>query len=187
MIYTCIKYPLPWLVYILCLQWFSCIFESTFVMLICNNKTICILFSKCWLSYGQGVPTPPPWKITKNIGFLSNTGPDPLKKKAKKTPQSYQASIQLWAIIDVPAKCRLNGVLLVGRWWLAYSSICLDGLSPLNKKKKKKSWTPSDKSFWIWACHLMKQKYIGLNRRNPVLGVSDQIILKPVCSATETI
>ena len=24
-------------------------------------------------------PDPPPWKITKNIGFLSNTCPDPLK------------------------------------------------------------------------------------------------------------
>ena len=28
---------------------------------------------------GQGVRPHPPWKITKNIGFLSNTGLDPLK------------------------------------------------------------------------------------------------------------
>ena len=30
-------------------------------------------------SRGTGGPDPPPSKITKNIGFLSNTGPDPLK------------------------------------------------------------------------------------------------------------
>ena len=37
----------------------------------------------------------------KNIRFLilSNTGPDPLKKS-----QSYQASIQCWVIIGMPAK-----------------------------------------------------------------------------------
>ena len=41
---------------------------------------------------------PPPEK-SQNKGFLSNTGPDPLKKS-----QSYQASIQRWAIIGPPAK-----------------------------------------------------------------------------------
>ena len=29
--------------------------------------------------WGQGVRTPPPQKNHKNIGFLGNTGPDPLK------------------------------------------------------------------------------------------------------------
>ena len=33
------------------------------------------------------------------IGFLSNTGPDPLEKS-----QSYQASFQCWANIGRPAK-----------------------------------------------------------------------------------
>ena len=34
MIYTCIKYPIPGLVYIFCLQRFSCIFESTVLVLL---------------------------------------------------------------------------------------------------------------------------------------------------------
>ena len=46
----------------------------------------------------------------------------------------------------MPAKRHLNGVLLAGRWWPAYSGIWI--LSSLIKK----SFTPSDKTFWIWAC-----------------------------------
>ena len=42
-------------------------------------------------------------KNHKNIGFLSNTGPDPLKN------HSYQARIQCSAIIGPPAKRHLNG------------------------------------------------------------------------------
>ena len=56
---------------------------------------------------GEGVRAP--WKITKNIGFFSNTGPSPDLKS-----QSYQ-TIQCWAIIDTPAKRHLNGVSLAGR------------------------------------------------------------------------
>ena len=40
----------------------------------------------------------PPLKNHKNIGFSSNTGPDPLKNC------SYQSSTQWWAIIGTPAK-----------------------------------------------------------------------------------
>ena len=50
-----------------------------------------------------------PLKSRKNIGFLSITGPDPLKIRI------YQASIQCWAIIGPPAKHHLNGVSLAGR------------------------------------------------------------------------
>ena len=53
---------------------------------------------------GQGVRTTP-LKNHKNIGFPSNIDPDPLKS------QSYQASIQWWAIIGTQAK----GVSLAGR------------------------------------------------------------------------
>ena len=63
--------------------------------------------------------------------------------------QNYQASIQFWAIIDTPAKRHLNGVSLAGRWWPAYSGICLDRLSAL--KNLVKVGTPSDKTFWIRA------------------------------------
>ena len=41
---------------------------------------------------GQGGPDPP--EKHESIGFLSNTGPDPLKN---------QASIRCWAIISPPA------------------------------------------------------------------------------------
>ena len=40
-----------------------------------------LLFAKTWADMvgGQGVRTPPPPEQLQNIGFLSNTGPDPLK------------------------------------------------------------------------------------------------------------
>ena len=60
---------------------------------------------------GQGGPDPPSPKNHKNIGFLSNMGPDPLKKS-----QSCKARIQCLAIIGPPAKRILNGVSLAGRW-----------------------------------------------------------------------
>ena len=53
----------------------------------------------------------PPLKKHKHLGFLSNTGPDPLKKS-----QSCQARILCWTIIDTPAKRHVNGVSLAGRW-----------------------------------------------------------------------
>ena len=56
---------------------------------------------------GQGVPTPP--ENHKNIGFPSNIGLDALKSR------SYQASIQCWAIIVLPAKRHQNGGSLAGR------------------------------------------------------------------------
>ena len=64
---------------------------------------------------GQGVLTP--LKNHNNIGFPSNIDPDPLKS------QSYQASIQWWAIIDTPAKRHFNCVSLMGRWWPIFSGI----------------------------------------------------------------
>ena len=47
----------------------------------------------------------------KAIGFLSNIGQDPMEKYKATKP----ASIHCWAIIGLPAKCHLNGILLVGR------------------------------------------------------------------------
>ena len=46
----------------------------------------------------RGVRTPPPLKNYKNVGFLSNTGPDPLKNRKATKPA-------------------FNGVSLEGRWW----------------------------------------------------------------------
>ena len=105
---------------------------------------------------GQGVLNPP--KNHKNIGFSSNTGPDPLKNC------SYQASIQCWATIAILCRYALradDGPLIV---------VLLDPPAPNQKKKKKKrrrSWTPSNKTFWIrtWirvlVFHLEKRWTLG--------------------------
>ena len=53
----------------------------------------------------SGPSPPPPPKNHKNIGFL----------KSPEKSQSYQSSIQCWAIIGTPAKRHLNGVSLEGR------------------------------------------------------------------------
>ena len=94
---------------------------------------------------------PDPLKITKlpeksqNIGFLCNTGPDPLK--ITKLP----SQIQCWAIIGSPAKRHLRRAD-DGPFTAVFKSSIP---SSTNKKKEKKSyqiWTPSDKTFWIRAC-----------------------------------
>ena len=51
----------------------------------------------------------PEVKIHKNIGFLSNTGPDPLKNHKATKPAT------MLAIIGPPAKRHLNGVSLADR------------------------------------------------------------------------
>ena len=52
----------------------------------------------------------PHLKNHKNIGFLSNNGPEPLIKS-----QSYQASIQCLTNIGMPAKCHLKSVSLASQ------------------------------------------------------------------------
>ena len=54
----------------------------------------------------------PPLENYKNIGFLSNIEPDPLKITKLPVPIQH---IQCWAIIGTPAKRHLNGVLQTGR------------------------------------------------------------------------
>ena len=55
----------------------------------------------------------PPQKNHKNIGFLSNTSPDPLKNhKATKLGHHRPTS-------EMP----LNGVLLAGQWWPTFSAL----------------------------------------------------------------
>ena len=102
-----------------------------------------------WLIYHVriqrgGTGGPDPLENYKNIGFLSNTCPDPLKS------QRYQVSIQCLAIIGPPAKRHLNGVSLAGQWWAAKSGNWILHQT----KKKRQCLTPSDKTFWITACIL---------------------------------
>ena len=51
-----------------------------------------------------------PLRNHKNIGFPSDTDPEPLKNH-----KAAQANIQCWAINGTPAKCHLNSVSLAGR------------------------------------------------------------------------
>ena len=88
---------------------------------------------------GDRGPDRPTLENHRNIGFLSHTGLDPEKS------QSYQARIQSWAIIGTPAKRHLNGVSLVGQCWSTFSGIW-------TPSSTNKSWTPSEKTFWIRAC-----------------------------------
>ena len=79
---------------------------------------------------GSGSERPTPLKNHKNIGFSSNTGLDPL------TNRSYQASIQCWAIIDIPAK-RHGGPMKA-----RFNLFSLH--SPTKKKKKRKTLSKLD-------------------------------------------
>ena len=112
----------------------------------------------------------PPWKVTKNIGFLSNMVPDPLKT------QSYQSSIQCRAIIGPPAKRHLNGVSLAGRWLPANSGIWI----PPHQAKNPSKLDPSAKTSWmrhIWQNEILSElmfiphttEYIGFCMTSPDL------------------
>ena len=84
----------------------------------------------------SGTDPPENKKKQLNIGFLSNTGPDPLKNHIPS-----QHSMSQWAIIDTPAKCHLNVVSLAGWWWR------FGGIWITSSTKKKRSWTPLKKLF----------------------------------------
>ena len=98
-------------------------------------------------------------KITKNIGFLSNTGPDTLTNHKAIKPIS-------------------DGVSLVGRRLPAYGGTCI-WILPLiklkkNKQKQPQSWTPYDKTVWIRArgtwtclyCEVFHVKHLDINERS---------------------
>ena len=72
-------------------------------------------------------------KNHKNIEFLSNTGPDPLKND-KATKPAFKS----WANIGPPAKHHLNGVLLEGRLWPAVRAKFGCSLPSSTKKQKNK-------------------------------------------------
>ena len=97
----------------------------------------------------------PPLKNDKNIGSLSNTGPDPLKNhKATKPALNVVLSTARqrnaitmafpWLANDVP-------LLLVFGSYLP-SSTTRKPKQNTHKKTVVKVWTPSDKTFWIRAC-----------------------------------
>ena len=71
---------------------------------------------------------PPPPENDKNIGFLSNSGPDPLKNN-KSSKRAF--NVLCMAIIAPQVKRPLNGVSLAGRYWPALNGIWI--LSPSKK------------------------------------------------------
>ena len=87
--------------------------------------------------------SPPPPENYKNIGFLSNTCPDPLKKQKTIKPafnfSPYSALQRRFA--GGPTKPAFSGILIIS----------------LHKRKTKQnnrcqSWTPTYKIFLIRAC-----------------------------------
>ena len=75
-------------------------------------------------------PPPPPEKNHKNLGFQSNIDSDPLKKS-----QSFQASIQCWAIIGTPAKRHF--IKMAFHWWAndgPHIVVCGSSLHSLTKE-----------------------------------------------------
>ena len=107
----------------------------------------------------SGSERPTPLKNHKNIGFSSNTGLDPL------TNRSYQASIQCWAIIDIPAK--RHGEPMKARFNLFSLH------SPTKTKKKRKTLSKLDslwQTFWIRACgQCEKKNVVEVGRWSPAL------------------
>ena len=97
---------------------------------------------------GAGGPDPPPLKNHENIGFSSNTGPDPLKNHC------YQANIQCWVVIGTLAK----RYLMAFRWRAGDGPLKVvhgSSLPTSTRKKRCQSWTPFDKTVWIRAWSLV--------------------------------
>ena len=95
-------------------------------------------------SRGGGVgPDPRSLKINKNIGFLSNTGPDLLvNHKATKPAFNVRPSfVFCWPADDGPL------ILVIGTY-----------LPSLTKKKRCQNWAPSAKTYLIRAGHVRQVK-----------------------------
>ena len=102
-----------------------------------------------WADPGVLTPSPPPLKNLKNIGFLCNIGPDPLKNH----------KIYCWAIIG--RETSFNGIC-----WRAYDVpfIAVFGSSIPSSTKRKKMLSNLDPlrlNFWIcvWSPPLKYQSY----------------------------
>ena len=95
---------------------------------------------------GQGVrlppPPPPPGKLQKNIGFLSNTGPNPLK--ITKLPIQHSMLGHHRPASETPFKWCFTGRPVDGTLIVVFGSSILIKLK--KNPKKHQSWTPSDKT-----------------------------------------
>ena len=93
-----------------------------------------------------GGPDPPPLKNYKNIGFLSNSGPDPLKNHNAPEP-----AFNVGPSSVCQRNNHLRGISLRaddGPLIVVFGS---SHPSSTTLKKEHLSWAPSDKIFWIRA------------------------------------
>ena len=89
---------------------------------------------------GQGVRTPHPMKHQKNIGFLSNTGSDPMKLLIAKLSSQHLMLGPHWHCSETLFKWRFAGVPMIVRLqWYA------DPLSPHQLKNVVKVGPPLTK------------------------------------------
>ena len=94
---------------------------------------------------GAGGRPPPSLKNHKNIGFLSHTGPDPLKKITT-LPSQYSMLGHHRPASETPFQWRFADGPLMARFKWHLDRI----LFPLIKQKSQ-SWIPSGKTLWIHA------------------------------------
>ena len=94
-------------------------------------------FHMCGSRGGQGLRTPPPPEKLQSIGFLSNTGPDPLKNH-KVTKPAFNIG---------PSSARQRNAIIADDG----PTLVVFGSNHILKKRKKKL-DPSEKTFWIRAC-----------------------------------
>ena len=95
---------------------------------------------------GKGLRAPA-LKNHKNIGFLCNTGPDPLKNH-KATNPAFN--------VEPPSACQGNAISMALHWQAddgPIKAISGSSIPPSAKKKGYQIRTPSDKTFWISKCH----------------------------------
>ena len=83
---------------------------------------------------GTGGPDPPPLKNHKNKGFLSNTGPDPLKIEKLPSQHSMLGHHRPAPISETPCKWRFAGGPMIARF-----NCYWDSLSP-HKKTLSEFW-----------------------------------------------
>ena len=102
------------------------------------------MFGMCGSRGGTWGPEPPPSQKSQKyrVSWQYWSG-------SPEKSQSYQATIQCWAIMGSPAKCHLNGVSL---GWPIKVAFCAIWILSLLTKKRCQSWTSSGKTFLVSTC-----------------------------------
>ena len=116
---------------------------------------------------GPGVRTPPPLKNHKNIGFLSNSDPDPLKNY-KATEPAFNVG---------PSSARQRNAILMAFCWRADNSplivVHVFGSSPthqLKKQKQKNVLVGPPLTKISGSAHDFNQNFVILFKRCPRFG-----------------